>query len=187
VGEYFPIKPLSLTRHKYSRKSKVLVKAYWGSVGIAPCILDLGPRWRWVVSFTPPPRTLYLRGKSPLCPLDRRLSGPQSRSGCGGGEKNSQPLPGLEPLDHPGRSPALYHWAIPVPIKYSCSSNKLLCREYPFTYGNSKKLIALTPLLYRIETFKSESWFLNKNKTTRMCVCGGGGGNNTPSAITPLR
>jgi hypothetical protein len=28
--------------------------------------------------------------------LDRRLSGPQSQSGCGGEEKNSQPLPGLE-------------------------------------------------------------------------------------------
>jgi hypothetical protein len=29
--------------------------------------------------------------------LDRRLRGPQSRSGCGGEEKNSQPLPALEP------------------------------------------------------------------------------------------
>jgi hypothetical protein len=31
-------------------------------------------------------------GKEPL-----RLGGPQSRSGRGGEEKNSQPLPGLEP------------------------------------------------------------------------------------------
>jgi hypothetical protein len=30
--------------------------------------------------------------------LDRRLGGPQSRSGGGGEEKNSQPLPGLESL-----------------------------------------------------------------------------------------
>jgi hypothetical protein len=29
-------------------------------------------------------------------PLDRRLGGPQSRSGRVGEEKNSQPLPGLE-------------------------------------------------------------------------------------------
>jgi hypothetical protein len=28
--------------------------------------------------------------------LYRRLGGPHSRSGCGGEEKNSQPLPGLE-------------------------------------------------------------------------------------------
>jgi hypothetical protein len=35
--------------------------------------------------------------KQPLEQLDRRLGGPQSRSGRGGEEENSQPLPGLEP------------------------------------------------------------------------------------------
>jgi hypothetical protein len=66
-----------------------------GNGCIAPCILYLGTRWRWVVSFTP--RPLYPKGKSLSYPLDRRLGGPQSRSGRGGEEKNSQPLPGLEP------------------------------------------------------------------------------------------
>jgi len=33
----------------------------------------------------------------PWCPLDRRLDGPQSRSGRDGAEKNSQSLQGLEP------------------------------------------------------------------------------------------
>jgi hypothetical protein len=42
-------------------------------------------------------RPLYPQGKSPWCPLDRRLDGPQSRSEHGGEEKNSQPLPGPEP------------------------------------------------------------------------------------------
>jgi hypothetical protein len=37
------------------------------------------------------------QGKSPWYPLDRRLGGTQSRSGRDGEEKNSQPLPGLEP------------------------------------------------------------------------------------------
>jgi hypothetical protein len=32
----------------------------------------------------------------PWYPLDTRLGGPQSRSGRGGEEKNSQSLPGLE-------------------------------------------------------------------------------------------
>jgi hypothetical protein len=32
-------------------------------------------------------------GKEPMVPLDRRLGGPQSRSGRGGEEKNSQPPP----------------------------------------------------------------------------------------------
>jgi hypothetical protein len=40
---------------------------------MAPHILDLGTRWRWVVSFTP--RPLYTQGKSPWYLLDRRLSG----------------------------------------------------------------------------------------------------------------
>jgi hypothetical protein len=40
----------------------------WGSGGISPTILDLGTRWRWVVSFTP--RPLYPQGKSPWYPLN---------------------------------------------------------------------------------------------------------------------
>jgi hypothetical protein len=47
-----------------------------------------------VVSFTP--RLLYTQEKNPCYQLDRRLGGPQSRSGRGGEEKNSQLLPGLE-------------------------------------------------------------------------------------------
>jgi hypothetical protein len=45
-----------------------------GSGGIAPRILDLGTRWRWVVSFTP--RPLYHQGKSRWYPLNKRLGGP---------------------------------------------------------------------------------------------------------------
>jgi hypothetical protein len=43
------------------------------------------------------PRTFYFQGKSPWYPLDRRLDGPQIRSGRAGEEKNSQPLRGIEP------------------------------------------------------------------------------------------
>jgi hypothetical protein len=77
------------------------MKAYGGSEGITPRILDLGTRWRRVVSVTA--RPLYLQGKSPWrYPFDRRLGGPQSRSERGDEEKNSQPLPGLEhPIIHP--------------------------------------------------------------------------------------
>jgi hypothetical protein len=39
------------------------MKAYRGSTGIAPLILNLGTRWRWVVSFTP--RPLYHRDRIP--------------------------------------------------------------------------------------------------------------------------
>jgi hypothetical protein len=71
------------------------MKAYWGSGVIAPRILDLGTRWGRVVSFTP--RPLYPQEKSPWYLLDRRLGGPQSRSGGSGEVKNSQPLSGLKP------------------------------------------------------------------------------------------
>jgi hypothetical protein len=47
------------------------------------------------VSFTPQP--FYPQGKSHWYPLDRRLGGPESRSGRGGEEINSHPLSGLEP------------------------------------------------------------------------------------------
>jgi hypothetical protein len=67
-------------------RGKVVPKHYamkaYGGVDINPHFLDLGTSWRWVVSFTP--RPLYPRGKSPRYPLDRRLGGPQGRSGrCG--------------------------------------------------------------------------------------------------------
>jgi hypothetical protein len=43
------------------------MKAYWGSEDLTPRILNLGTRWRWVVSFTLQP--LYCQGNSPGCPL----------------------------------------------------------------------------------------------------------------------
>jgi hypothetical protein len=75
-----------------------------------------------VVSFTS--RPLYPQGKSPWYPLDRRPGGPQSHSGHGGEEKNSQPLPGIEPQNpnHPAHSPVLYqlsyHGSLNLIISY---------------------------------------------------------------------
>jgi hypothetical protein len=46
---------LCLTKHH-------AMKTYWGSGGIAPRILGLGTRWRWVVSFNP--RPLYPRERA---------------------------------------------------------------------------------------------------------------------------
>jgi len=60
--------PCALTEHH-------AMQAYRGSGGVAPFIL-----WpRQVVSFTT--RPLYPQRKSPWYPLERRLSGPQSRFG----------------------------------------------------------------------------------------------------------
>jgi hypothetical protein len=62
-------------------------------------ILDLGTRWRRVVSFTP--RPLYPRGKSRQYLLDRRLGGSQSRSGRCGEEKNLAPARNKTPAIQP--------------------------------------------------------------------------------------
>jgi hypothetical protein len=59
--------PLCLTKHS--------TMTYWGSGDIAPYILNLGARYRWMVSITPWP--LYPQGKNPWYALDRRLGGPQ--------------------------------------------------------------------------------------------------------------
>jgi hypothetical protein len=56
-------------------------------------ILDLGTRWRRMVTFTPWP--LYPRRNRSRCPLNRRLGGLQSRSGRCGGRKILT-LPGFE-------------------------------------------------------------------------------------------
>jgi hypothetical protein len=79
--------PVLLTEHH-------AMKTYWG-VEDLHSFFDLGTRCRRVVNFTP--RPLYPQGNRPWYPLDRRLGGPQSRSGHGGEEKDSQPLPGIEP------------------------------------------------------------------------------------------
>jgi hypothetical protein len=73
-------------------------KEYWRSGGIAPRILILCTRWRWVVSFTP--RLLYDRGRSLHYIAERRPGGPQNRSGRDSEEKNPPP-PGRDPK--PGR------------------------------------------------------------------------------------
>jgi len=91
---------LCLTKHHAT-------KAYWERGGKAPRILDLGIRWRYVVSLTP--RLLYTQGNSPWYRLDRKLGGLQSRSGRGGEVKNSQPLLGFEPpIIQPGEEHLKY-------------------------------------------------------------------------------
>jgi hypothetical protein len=47
------------------------IKAYEGNWIRAPCILNFGTVWMWVVSFTP--RPLYHFGKRPRYSLNRRL------------------------------------------------------------------------------------------------------------------
>jgi hypothetical protein len=92
-----------------TREDKVasVLWKHMGEYGYSSSILDLVIRWRWVVSFRPLP--LYLRGKSPRYPLDRRLRGPQSPPKRCEEEKNLA-LPGIEPGPS---SPLLYQLSYP--------------------------------------------------------------------------
>jgi hypothetical protein len=96
------------------------MKAY-GSGCTDPRFLDLGTSWRWVVNFTP--RPLYPRGKRPGYPLDRRLGGPQSRSGRFGEEKNSWPCRDSNP------DPSVVHpVASPIIIEYTTKKKTLFTK-----------------------------------------------------------
>jgi hypothetical protein len=86
---------VSLCLTKYHTMKMYLLVNYtphlediWRSRGIAPCILNLSIRWRWVVSCMPWP--LYSQGKSPQKPLDSRLGRPQNWSGHSSEEKKFQ-------------------------------------------------------------------------------------------------
>jgi hypothetical protein len=101
-SRYMTSSPRFAVKKRYCSKGKIKLflcltnwalrhVCVWGTGCIAPHYLDLVTRWRGVVSFTPLP--LYPRGKSPRYPLDRRQSGPQSRSGRRGEQKNLALLP----------------------------------------------------------------------------------------------
>jgi hypothetical protein len=111
------------------------MKACWGSRDIAPLILDLGTIWRLVFSFTL--RPLYPQGKIAWNSLDRRLGGPQSRSGCCGEDEDSQPLPGLEPpIIQPVSQSGLPLCCIPPSSPHSCHTPATLIVLYFSTlYG----------------------------------------------------
>jgi hypothetical protein len=71
-------------------------------------ILDFDTRWNLVLKFTP--RKIYPRGKSLHYRFERRLGGPQSRSGhCR--LRKSLPFPGIEP-----RSSSLQPVGIPTEL-----------------------------------------------------------------------
>jgi hypothetical protein len=75
-----------------------------GSRGIAPLILNLDTRWRWVFSFTPQPLTHW---KEQQCPLNRRLGGPHSLSGRFE-QKSLSPPTGIRTRDLSVRTQSLY-------------------------------------------------------------------------------
>jgi hypothetical protein len=72
------------------------MKAYWGvDVQLHTFLILALDGGEWSVSCL---GCFTSQGKSMWYPLDRRLGGPRSQSGCSGEGKNSQSLLGLEAL-----------------------------------------------------------------------------------------
>jgi hypothetical protein len=69
----------------------------------------------------------FPQGKIPWYTLDRRLGEPQSRSELGGEEKNSQPLPGLEP---PIIQPVAQRCTTALPINDVLARTQILSLEH---------------------------------------------------------
>jgi hypothetical protein len=103
--------------------------------------IDLGTRWRWVVSFTP--LQLYPWRRSLWYPLDRRQGGPQSWSGHCGEEKNLA-LPGTEP------------WPSSCP---NCD---------PVTVIKENTVTVLSLQIMRIWTFMQQ--FISAHINTQICM-----------------
>jgi hypothetical protein len=80
-----------------TNKCKVFHMGKWR---YSSTIQDLDTRWRWEVSFTPQP--LYHQGNCPRHPLNRKLGGPQNRSGRYGEDKNSCPCGESNPVSAAG-------------------------------------------------------------------------------------
>jgi hypothetical protein len=93
IMAYFRDSPGQLSLYFFLTEHHAM-KAYWGmeviSMHSLTSALDGG---EWSVSRT----GRFTPGENPWYRLDWRLSEPQSRSGRGGEEKNSQPPPGIEP------------------------------------------------------------------------------------------
>jgi hypothetical protein len=138
-------------KHKHKVKVKVKVKlslcltkhhamkTYWGIEGIAPCILDLGTRWRWVVSLTP--RPLYPRERAPGTHWIGGWVGP--RAGLDGVVKRKIPSPRREsnprtPIVQPVAQRGT-DWAITAQIHSHVS--EIVYRHYAKIMYTSKCLI----------------------------------------------
>jgi hypothetical protein len=74
--------------------------------------------------------------------LDRRLGGPQKRSGCGGEEKNSQPPPGIETPRTPIVQPAAQRY-----MSYHGSRHNPIAISILYAKNKGEKLLSLRDLL----------------------------------------
>jgi hypothetical protein len=114
-------------------------------------ILDLGTRWRWVVSFTP--RPLY-----PRLPLDGNLGGPLNRCGSYGEERNLAPAGNWTPAVQTVAR-RYTDWVISAPHLCTCtyihSGGRKLCLT---VIGNNKLRVCSGKQMMVVEYTSSETY-----------------------------
>jgi hypothetical protein len=99
-----------------NKKLNTMPWRYMREWSYSSTILDLGISWRWMVSFTPRPLNPW--GKSHRYLLDRRLGGPQSRSGLSEEQKNLARAANWKPIVQ-SVAPRYTDWVLPTPTNYN--------------------------------------------------------------------
>jgi hypothetical protein len=123
------------------------MKAYRESGGIAPLILNLGIRRKWIVNFTHQPP--YPRRKCPRYQFHRRLGGPQNRSWRCGEYKRRSPLPLIEPhfLSCSARSLVTISTTAPSPLEWNRTRTKTRTPSRSTRFSNAVFAILPTALV----------------------------------------
>jgi hypothetical protein len=117
--------------------------------------LNLSTRWRWVVSFTPQP--LYPHGKGPWYALDKRMSGPQSRSESCREQKTLLPLLGIEPQ----------FFSRPISTELARLPRvPSTCRTGDTAHINAWKYLTL----FRVNVPSVATWYNTKSVSNLVCV-----------------
>jgi hypothetical protein len=107
-------------------------------------------------------------GKDPLYPLDRRLGGPQSRSGRGVLEKNSQPPPGIEPLSIRPILILPFHLLVSPPVRSVSSATVETVRQPQSVWVEEK----LGPHFLEVCAYRGSDLNVEQGNTT-MCIVEG--------------
>jgi len=145
---------LSLIKH-------YTIKTYLGSGRTAPCILNLGIRWRWVVSFMLQP--LHQQAKIPV-PTEQRVGcGPEPVWTWWWREQKSNPghsACSLVPIvtELPWLTIHSYAWQIVPLLLTFCNSFQLTeLNKIKFTYGE-KSIFSMSPNLIMHHFSLMEDW-----------------------------
>jgi hypothetical protein len=133
-------------------------RAEWSYSSI---VLNLGSRWKWMISFTPLPNCS--RGNSPWYPLDRWLGGTESQSGLYGGDKNLLPLRESNPESSAVQPVTWSLYRLSYPFIYYL----FICGLFAGAVGSSEYVASSGGMIKERWTVRDLEGSLKMRKTTR--------------------